>query len=58
MLDVFAANGAMFSDITHKVWEEFRGRVKGLAIKEDDTWSIAEPKEAACMESKADYETG
>ncbi|ETI38241.1 hypothetical protein F443_15976 [Phytophthora nicotianae P1569] len=46
MLDVFAANGVTFSDIMHKVREEFRGRVKGLAIKENDTWSIAEPTEA------------
>ncbi|KAG1693621.1 hypothetical protein DVH05_023025 [Phytophthora capsici] len=51
MLDVFAANGATFGDIMHKIWEQFSSRVKGLAVKEDDTRSINEPTEAAWYES-------
>ncbi|OWY95351.1 hypothetical protein PHMEG_00034669 [Phytophthora megakarya] len=47
MLDVIAANGAIFSDIMHKLWEQFRSCVKGLALKQDGVWSIETPTEAA-----------
>ncbi|GMG15051.1 unnamed protein product [Phytophthora fragariaefolia] len=47
MPKVFAANGATFSDIMHKLWEQFSCRVRGLTVKQDDTWSITDPIEAA-----------
>ncbi|KAE9340231.1 hypothetical protein PF008_g11206 [Phytophthora fragariae] len=47
LLEVFAANGATFSDIKRKLWEKFSSRVKRIAVKQDDTWSDEDPTEAA-----------
>ncbi|KAG6944704.1 hypothetical protein JG687_00017708, partial [Phytophthora cactorum] len=46
-LKFFAANGASFSDIMHKLWEKFSGNVKGQATKIADAWSVERPVESA-----------
>ncbi|GMF14580.1 unnamed protein product [Phytophthora fragariaefolia] len=43
VLEIFAANGATFSDIMHKIWEKFSCHVKGMAVKQDDTWTVERP---------------
>ncbi|EGZ29922.1 hypothetical protein PHYSODRAFT_417980, partial [Phytophthora sojae] len=47
MFEVFVANGSTFRDIMHKLWERFSPRVKGLAVKQDDVWSIERRVESA-----------
>lgn len=47
MQEVFAANGATFGDIMHKLWMKFSCHIKGQAVKEGDTWSLAETTELA-----------
>ncbi|GMF30306.1 unnamed protein product [Phytophthora fragariaefolia] len=47
VLEIFAANGATFSDIMHKIWEKFSCHVKGMAVKQDDTWTVEKPAESS-----------
>uniref|UniRef100_H3GJJ0 Uncharacterized protein n=1 Tax=Phytophthora ramorum TaxID=164328 RepID=H3GJJ0_PHYRM len=47
VLEIFAANGATFSDIVHKLWKKFSCHVKGVAVKQDDTWTVESPVESA-----------
>ncbi|OWY93831.1 hypothetical protein PHMEG_00036621 [Phytophthora megakarya] len=47
ILDVFAAHGATFSDIIHKLWEQFCSCIKGFALKQNGVWSIETPTEAS-----------
>lgn len=46
-LDIFAANGASFSEIMHKLWEKFSCHVKGQAKNIDDVWSVERPDETS-----------
>ncbi|ETP35849.1 hypothetical protein F442_16085 [Phytophthora nicotianae P10297] len=46
-LEIFAASGASFADIMHKLWEKCSGNIKGQAVKTDDTWSLETPTEAS-----------
>ncbi|GMF43301.1 unnamed protein product [Phytophthora fragariaefolia] len=41
----FAANGVTFDVIMHKLWQRFSGRVTGMAVKQDDIWTVEEPVE-------------
>lgn len=43
VLEYFAVNGTTFSEIIHKLWDKFGDRVKGLAVRQDGTWSIETP---------------
>ncbi|OWZ01180.1 hypothetical protein PHMEG_00027488 [Phytophthora megakarya] len=46
-LEIFAASGASFADIMHKLWDKFSGNIKGQAVKTDDTWSLETSTEAS-----------
>ncbi|KAF1795469.1 hypothetical protein GQ600_18598 [Phytophthora cactorum] len=46
MLDTFAANGATFDAIMHKLWEKFRCHIKGQAVKYGDAWTCVTPAES------------
>ncbi|KAG6954859.1 hypothetical protein JG688_00012143, partial [Phytophthora aleatoria] len=46
MLDIFAANGATFDAIMHKLWEKFRCHIKGQAVKDGDAWTCVTPTES------------
>ncbi|ETI55886.1 hypothetical protein F443_01477 [Phytophthora nicotianae P1569] len=46
MLDVFAANGATFDAIMHKLWGKFKCHIKRQAVKDGDAWTCVESSES------------
>ncbi|KAG2813849.1 hypothetical protein PC112_g14574 [Phytophthora cactorum] len=43
ILEDFAVNGSTFTEIMQKLWDRFGDRIKGLAAKQKDTWSVETP---------------
>ncbi|ETN15359.1 hypothetical protein PPTG_06635 [Phytophthora nicotianae INRA-310] len=46
MLDVFAANGATFDAIMHKLWGKFKCHINRQAVKDGDAWTCVESSES------------
>ncbi|CAK5152096.1 unnamed protein product, partial [Aphanomyces euteiches] len=39
-LDARVVSGSCFNNILQKLWDEFKGNVKGRAVKSDDGWAV------------------